>query len=305
MLHQARNFTTVYCNFDGITPNISYDIPVNNINDTDVWVNNIDPTTGDIIVKSSTATSAYSKDSTLGKYGEWVEVDIAHSQNIVFNTNPKRNKYETETITNNRVRLLFGDGEFADVPQGMFDIWVRSSVDEDIVIPQSSIVDKTITFTYTDDYSQTQTFTFTVSLIGSLQNASAAETTEHIRQTAPAVYYTQDRMVNGEDYNVYLRQNPTVLKLRAVNRTFAGDSKYITWHDSSNTYENVKIFGDDGILYIQDRGIEQTTPSVETNTLISTYIEPLLSSTDIFVQMVTNGVDYTKLRRVFNADEIS
>lgn len=289
--------------FDGITPNISYDIPVNNINDTDVWVNNIDPTTGDIIVKSSTATSVYNKDSTLGKYGEWVEVDIAHSQNIVFNTNPKRNKYETETIANNRVRLLFGDGEFADVPQGTFDIWVRSSVDEDIVIPQSSIVDKTITFTYTDDYSQTQTFTFTVSLISSLQNASAAETTEHIRHTAPAVYYTQDRMVNGEDYNVYLRQNPTVLKLRAVNRTFAGDSKYITWHDSSNTYENVKIFGDDGILYIQDRSIEQTTPSVETNTLISTYIEPLLSSTDIFVQMVTNGVDYTKLRRVFNADE--
>lgn len=287
--------------FDGITPNTTFDVPTTNVNDTDVWVNNVDPVTGDIIVK--TANLPYRRETLEGKYGEWVEVDVAHSQNVIFNTNPKRNKYEVETVGNNQVRLLFGDGEFADIPFGTFDIWVRSSENSDLVVPQSSVVDVPISFSYTDSYNQTQTFSFTVTLINSLQNASAAETTEHIRETAPAVYYTQDRMVNGEDYNTYMRQNPTILKLRAVNRTFAGDSKYITWHDSSNTYENVKIFGDDGVMYVQDSIANTTTPSIETNVLISTYVEPLLISTDVFMQLITAGVPHTKIRRVLNADE--
>jgi hypothetical protein len=286
--------------FDGITPNMTYDVPASNVNDTDVWVNNIDPMTGDIIVKTSYLP--YRRETVEGKYGEWVEVDIAHAQNVIFNTNPKRNKYEVETVGNdNRVRILFGDGEFADVPSGVFDVWVRTSINDDIVVPQSSVVDIPVSFTYVDTYNQSQTFTFTISLIGSLQNASAAETTEHVRQTAPSVYYTQDRMVNGEDYNVYMRQNPTILKLRAINRTFAGDSKYITWHDSSNTYENVKMFGDDGIMYYKDTTITTATLTpVETNVLISTYIEPLLTSTDVFMQLVTAGVDHTLVRRVFS-----
>lgn len=293
-----QRFTT---DFDGITPNMTYDVGVNNVNDTDVWVNNVDSDTGDIIVRSTNLP--YRKETLVGKYGEWVEVDVAHAQNVIFNTNPKRNKYEVETVGNNRIRILFGDGEFADIPSGSFDIWVRTSIDDDVVIPQSSVIDVPISFSYVDAYNQPQTFTFTITLINSLQNASASETTEHIRETAPAVYYTQDRMVNGEDYNTYMRQNPTILKLRAVNRTFAGDSKYITWHDSSNTYENVKIFGDDGIMYIQDTDTAATTPSVEINTLINTHIEPLLISTDIFMQLITSGVPHTKLRRVLNTAE--
>jgi len=293
-----QKFTT---SFDGITPNQIFEVPLSNVNDTDVWVNAVDPDTGDIVAKETNLP--YRRETVEGKYGEWVEVDIAHAQNVIFNTNPKRNKYEVETVGDNRVRILFGDGEFADIPQGTFDIWARTSLNEDIVVPQSSVIDIPISFAYTDIYNQSQTFTFTITLIGSLQNASAAETTEHVRQTAPSVYYTQDRMVNGEDYNVYMRQNPTILKLRAVNRTFAGDSKYITWHDSSNTYENVKMFGDDGILYIQDKDTTQITPSVETNVLISTYIEPLLASTDVFLQLVSAGVSYTEIRRVFTAEE--
>lgn len=287
--------------FDGITPNQVYEIPVNNINDTDVWVNAIDPETGDIIEKMTNLP--YRRETLAGKYGEWVEVDIAHAQNVIFNTNPKRNKYEIETVGDNRVRILFGDGEFADIPSGTFDIWARQSLDDDVVVPQSSVIDVPISFTYTDSHNQSQMFKFTISLIGSLTNASAAETTEHVRQTAPAVYYTQDRMVNGQDYNTYMRQNPTILKLRAINRTFAGDSKYITWHDSSNTYENVKMFGNDGLFYLKDEDATQTTPPTESNTLITTYIEPLLTSTDVFMQLTTAGVDHTKLRRVFSQEE--
>lgn len=288
--------------FDGITPNQTFEVPVTNVNDTDVWVNNVDPSTGEILDVASTLP--YRHETLAGKSGEWVQVDLAHAQNVIFNTNPKRNKYEVETLDNSRIRLIFGDGEFADVPSGTFDVWVRSSLDQDIVVSQSSVSNVTSSFTYVDAFNRTQTFTFTFSLISTLQNASASEDIEHVRSTAPAVYYAQDRMVNGEDYNVFMLQDPSILKLRAINRTFAGDSKYINWHDATGTYENVKIFGNDGVIYYQNKTISAATPSVSLNQLIKLYIEPVLSSTDMYTQLLSNpGVDISVFRRTFNTDE--
>lgn len=287
--------------FDGITPNQTYDIPVSNINETDVWVNAVNSATGETLDEPSLLP--YRRETTEGKSGEWVPVDLAHAQNVIFNTNPKRNKYEIETRTDNQVRLIFGDGEFADVPQGTFDIWARTSLDADIIVPQASVVNTQSSFSYVDTFSRPQTFTFTYSLINSLQNASSAEDIEHVRVTAPAVYYSQDRMVNGEDYNVFMLQDSSILKLRSVNRTFAGDSKYIPWHDASGTYENVKLFGDDGILYFEDRDDTSATPVVDISTLISTYIEPLLSSTDLYLHMANAGVPLLSYRRTFTTDE--
>lgn len=287
--------------FDGITPNQTYDINADNVNDTDVWVNAVDAVSGE--TKDEPSLLPYRRQTLEGKSGEWVPVDLAHAQNVIFNTNPRRNKYEVETRDNNRVRLIFGDGEFADVPQGTFDIWARSSLDSDIVVPQASVVNTSSSFTYVDSFNRTQTFTFTYSLISSLQNASAAEDIEHVRVTAPAVYYSQDRMVNGEDYNVFMLQDPSILKLRAINRTFAGDSKYIPWHDASGTYENIKIFGDDGILYFEDRGDTVATAVVDIATLITSYIEPLLSSTDLYLHIASAGVPLLSYRRTFNTTE--
>lgn len=293
-----QRFRTV---FDGITPNQVYDVTVSNVNETDVWVNAVDPVTGQ--TQDEPSLLPYRRETLEGKSGEWIPVDLAHAQNVIFNTNPRRNKFEVETRDENRIRLIFGDGEFADVPQGPFDIWVRTSLDEDIVVPQASVVNTSSSFTYIDTFGRTQTFTFTYSLINSLQNASSAEDIERVRVTAPAVYYAQDRMVNGEDYNVFMLQDPSILKLRAVNRTFAGDSKYIPWHDASGTYENIKIFSDDGILYFEDKGDTETTPVVDTGTLIGTYLEPLLSSTDIYLQVATAGVTESQYKRAFSVQE--
>lgn len=288
--------------FDGVTPNQTYDVPTLNVNDTDIWVNNVDPATGDIV--DAPSTLPYRRDTLSGKSGEWVQVDLAHAQNVIFNTNPKRNKYEVETRDGNRVRIIFGDGEFADVPNGTFDIWTRSSLDKDVVISQASVTNAPSSFSYVDDFGRTQTFSFTFSLINSLQNGSASEDIEHVRVTAPAVYYAQDRMVNAEDYNVFMLQDPSILKLRAINRTFAGDSKYINWHDATGTYENVKLFGNDGIVYYQQTYDSDVTPSVDINQLISLYIEPLLSSTDLFVTLASDArYDPVLFKRVFNNTE--
>jgi hypothetical protein len=288
--------------FDGITPNQTYELPLDNANQTDIWVNNVDPTTGVIIDNSPPIQ--FHRDISLGKTGEWVEVDLAHAQNIIFNTNPHRNKYEVETRPNNRARIIFGDGEFADIPSGTFDFWARTSVDQDITISQSSVVNQTASFSYVDSFNRTQTFSFTFSLINSLQNNSAAESLDHIRATAPAVYYSQDRMVNGQDYNSFPLQDSSILKLQSINRTFIGDSKYITWHDPSTTYENVKVFGDDGYLYFQDKiegNLSGTVGSI--NDLITLYVEPLLSSTDVFIYISSYGVLPALIRRTFTSDE--
>jgi hypothetical protein len=288
--------------FDGVTPNQTYEIPMNNANETDVWVNNVDPITGKIL--DIPHLLPQKRDIQTGYTGEWVQVDLAHAQNVIFNTNPRRAKYEVETRDNSRARIIFGDGEFADIPSGTFDFWLRESVDEDIIISQSSVVDKTISMTYVDQYNRTQTFSFTFSLINSLQNNSSAETLEHIRTTAPAVYYSQDRMVNGQDYNNFMLQDSSILKLRSLNRTFAGDSKYITWHDPSTTYENVKLVGNDGALYFYEKTEGQVTSVVpDINSLITSFIEPLLSSTDIFLYVSSFGVPISKFRRSFNTTE--
>lgn len=299
------NIRNIYRVFDGITPNQTFDLNDININETDIWVNNIDSIT--------LAITNDGKD-TSSRSGEWVQVDLAHAQNIVFNTNKNRKKYEIETLANDNVRLIFGDGEFADIPSGAYHIWYRVSGNSDAVIPQSAIIDKQTSFTYKDSSGIIQTFSFTFSLINTLQNGSPSEDIEHIRRVAPSVYYTQDRMVNGRDYNTFMLQDPSILKLRAINRTFSGDSKYISWYDPSEYYDNVKIFGDDLVLYYDSRNavagrlIAISTP-ISVNQLITNYIQPLIGSMEFFMVMSPwfelNGNNINNMRKEFNQEPLS
>ena len=235
--------------FDGITPNQTFDIEVNNINETDVWLNNVSADTREILITDPTAEVMPHLSDGATRYGEWFEVDLATGQNIIFNTDSNRQKYEIEALDNDQIKIIFGDGEFSEIPAGAFDIWYRTSANSNSLIQKTSVVDVPANFTYTDLTNTVQTITFTFSLINSLQNSSVSEDIEHIRRVAPSVYYTQDRMVNGRDYNSFMLKDPSILKLRSVNRTFAGDSKYIAWHDPNEYYEDVKIFGEDLALY--------------------------------------------------------
>ncbi len=273
--------------FDGVTPNLTFDIQVDNINETDIWLNNVNPNTGAILTDDPYAEFLPHLVSEDLRYGEWIEVDLANAQNIIFNTNKNRHKYEVETLDDDRVRLVFGDGEFSDIPSGSFQLWYRTSLNEDYIIEKTAVVDQPGAITYNDINGNVQTISFTFSLVSSLLNASASEDIEHIRRTAPSTYYTQDRMVNGRDYNTFLLQDPTILKMRAVNRTFAGDSKYISWHDPRESYENVKVFGDDLALYWDDNApgsglIDTAVESLSPSAILENYLEPYLSSSDFF-----------------------
>lgn len=289
------NLSSQTQSFDGVTPNQTLTIDINDINDTDVWINNINPETGETLDDGSDINK---------KSGEWVEVDLAHAQNVIYNTNPSRNKFEIETLENDNIKIIFGDGGFADIPSGTFDIWIRTSINKNLTIPKSAVINRAANFNYVGQAGNTQTFSFTFSLISSLQNGSASEDIEHIRRTAPAVYYTQDRMVNGRDYNTFMLQDTTILKLRALNRTFVGDSKYMHWHDPKENYENVKLFGDDlAIYYKSGETLENVYNEDSASTVFSNNVQPLLSSNDFFTLLTTAGVPSGDVRKEFTEEE--
>lgn len=308
------NIKRIERRFDGKTPNQVMEISEFNINETDIWVNNVDSTTKELVHKGPFESLIVHHSDGALRYGEWTEVDSVYGENIIFNSLKNRNKFEVETLTGDNAKLIFGDGEFADIPSGDFDIWYRVSENSGESIQRSEILNETSGFNYTDDLNYNQSFSFTYSLIGSLLNSSSSEEIEQIRRNAPSVYYTQNRMVNGRDYNSFMLQDPSIVKLRSINRTFAGDSKYIAWHDPREYYENVKIFGSDSALYWVEKdphkgGLAEINKPIIVDHIINNYIEPLLGGSDMFVilspEMEKNGLDPTYLRTNFSRDPYS
>ena len=83
-----------------------------------------------------------------------------------------------------------------------------------------------------------------------MSNAQARESIEAIKQRAPARYYTQNRMVNGEDYNLfpYTAYN-SIIKSKAVNRAAIGTSRYLDLVDNTGKYSSTNTFSSDGALW--------------------------------------------------------
>lgn len=283
--------------FDGKTPNQYIDLDPININDSDVWINNVDPVTGAILSNG---------DRSVSRSGEWNEVDTTSAQNVVFSYSNGKNRFETETLENDRVRVIFGDGEFANIPSGVFDIWYRTSANANTVIPQNAIADELFVMDYIDAQGQRQTLTFTASLISNVQNAAVTEDIEHIRRVAPATYYSQNRMVSGQDYNLFPLKDPSILKLRAINRTFAGESKFSAWYDASATYENVKHVGTDLAIILAEGS--KTTTALDTTTpakILANNIMPAIASNEMCVFMNSHHFsnNVSNIRRAITSEE--
>lgn len=242
-------------------PNRRLEFLPTNVNHTDVWIQGID------------GTGAIS--------ARWKQIETVNEQNLVFNDDRStRKKYEVDTMENDQIAVVFGDGDFSDAPVGLHRFWMRQSANRAVVIPKNKVVNQTMQFTYIGAAGNAETCTMTFSLTTTLQNGAGSETIEHVRQSAPATYYAQNRMVNGQDYNTYLLKDPTILRLSTVNRTFAGQPKFIDWNDASGSYENVKLFGDDLIMRYT-LGLDSQTTSLSGQALIDNVIEPLLNTSGV------------------------
>lgn len=234
------------------------------VNDTDVWVHEID-SSGNVLQK-------------------WTKVPS--TENIAYNSIGKtiRTIFEVKTGDQDTIGIRYADGRFGDTQVGLYRTWYRTSNGLSYQIRAQDIRDVQITVPYVKG-SDTYYLKATFSLQSSVSNSSPAESTEQIRERAPQIQYTQNRMVTGEDYNIFpLRQGSTALKIKTVNRTYAGHSRFIDRNDPTGTYQNVKMVSDDGMVYRNPYlgSSSENLPSSLSNTeIVRSRIVPLLDSNDL------------------------
>jgi len=221
---------SVDINFQESIPNRVYNVNVNNINNSDVWL--------------------YSLDKN-GNFDQlWSPVPSVGATNIIYNQTINKNIYQVSTRAGDQVDLIFGDGSFANVPQGRFRLYYRTSNGLNYKISPDELKGIIIPINYVSRSGRTETINIRASLRYTVTNATTRETVDDVRQKAPQQYYTQNRMVTGEDYNIlpYTLFN-SVLKVKAVNRTSSGISRYLDVIDTTGKYSSTNIFAQDGMLY--------------------------------------------------------
>lgn len=214
--------------------NESVDIDANNINNSDVWLYKLDQK---------------GLESEL-----WTKVSNFEGNNIIYNSLNKniRNIYAVITRSNDMISLQFSDGTFGDIPVGTFRTYYRVSNGLDYTINPKDIRSVSISIPYTSAQGQSETLSITLNLASSVSNATASETNDSIKANAPATYYTQNRMITGEDYNISpLSVTTAVAKVKSVNRTASGISRYFDLVDPTGKYSSTKLFADDGVLYTE------------------------------------------------------
>jgi hypothetical protein len=220
---------------DQPSTNESVEIDAVNINNSDVWLYKLDQ---------------------LGVESElWAQVPALKGNNVIYNSLRKniKNIYNVITRTNDRVTLLFSDGTFGNLPRGTFRTYYRVSNGISYTINPRDIRGVTIDIPYISNVGQIENLTVTLSLMTSVGNASSAESNTSIKANAPATYYTQNRMITAEDYNISpLSTSQEVIKVKSVNRSSSGISRYFDLIDPSGKYSEVNLFADDGALYVEE-----------------------------------------------------
>ncbi len=242
-------------------PNRVVNINFDNINNSDVWLYSLTPS---------------------GNLSElWTQVPAVNGINVIYNNTDQRNLYSVATRANDQIDLVFGDGSFTNIPVGNYRIYYRVSNNLTYKITPDEMSGITVNIPYIGRTGRAETLTVRASLQYTVTNAISRESLDDIRTKAPQQYYTQNRMVTGEDYNVlpYTSFN-NILKLKAVNRTSSGISRYLDVIDATGKYSSTNIFAQDGIIYREDyQETEnfQFTSSIEVNAIVRNTIKPLIS----------------------------
>ena len=264
-------------NLDQSLPNRVVNVNFNNINNDDVWLYQLG-TTG--------APSSY-----------WKSVPAVAGINVIYNQSSNRNLYQINSRSNDQVDLVFGDGAFANVPQGIFRLYYRTSNGLQYKITPDEMQGITLSFPYVSRNNTVETLTITVSLHYTVSNSQSRESIDDIRTKAPANYYTQNRMITGEDYNLFPFSNfSSILKVKSVNRASSGTSRFLDVLDVTGKYSSTNIFGADGILYSQAPTTSNTFSFVTATDIyqaIYNTVAPLIASKTMLQYYYANFPRYT------------
>ena len=241
--------------------NRAVDINIDGINNDDVWL---------FEVENNTLTEWSKVDSI---YGVGASPVVDGQQRTVFSV---------ESAANDAVTINFGDGVFAKIPVGTYRAYVRTSNGLEYVINPNEIQSVTVSLPYTSRNGRNEQITFTLGLQEPITNAKARETLDEIKTRAPARFYTQNRMVNGEDYNNFpYTQYTSILRSKAVGRSSIGLNRYLDLLDPTGKYSSTNSFCSDGMLYRDYIDPNYTFTFVDTNDVsasIANDLEPKLSA---------------------------
>jgi len=165
----------------------------------------------------------------------------------------ERNTYNVVTKLNDEVDLVFGDGNFSNLPLGAFKTFYRTSDNAKYAIQPNDMQNVVIAIPYIDLNGGQQTLSITMSLQASVYNAAASESNSSIKEKAGQVYYSQNRMITAEDYQVVpLSASQEIIKVKSTNRSASGISRAKEILDPTGAYSNVSVFAEDGILYREE-----------------------------------------------------
>ncbi len=255
-------------NIDVPTINEKVSVDAENINNDDVWL--------------------FSVDSNRIQQDQWFQVPNLIGSNIAFNSvsNNIRNIYSVITKENDTIDLIFADGVYGNLPRGSFRVYYRTSNGLAYSISPSEMKGISITIPYISKKGSLENLTLTMGLNYTVNSSSPTESIDRIRQVAPAVYYTQNRMITAEDYQLApLSASQEIIKVKAINRVSSGISRNFDLIDASGKYSSINVFADDGFIYkeVTEKVLSlKFTNRVEIVNFLRNKIEPEISDTPVY-----------------------
>lgn len=259
-------------------PNTIVSITENNINNDDVFLFKLDQNG---VVEQ-----------------RWTKVPAIIGNNVIYNNLQKSDTEQFAVVskTNDQIDLVFSDGVYGTLPQGNFRCYFRQSNGLTYQINKSDIQNINISVDYVSKSGQINTITLNCSLQSNISNASRSQTINEIKTLAPQSYYTNNRMVSAEDYQIVpLTENPSIVKAKSQVRSASGISRFLDITDPTGVYSQTDIVSDDGILYI-----EEDTETFDFQFTIDTDIENVINTdlTDVLQSSSLRQYYYKNFPRI-------
>lgn len=103
--------------------NAVLDVLAENVNNTDIWVQNIN-STGNVVK-------------------EWSKVTDINS-NVIYNdlASGVRDVFSVKTRTNNRISIVFPSKEFGNIPKDTIRVWFRTSSNSTYIVRPEDLLNK-------------------------------------------------------------------------------------------------------------------------------------------------------------------
>lgn len=240
------------------------DIDIQGINNTDTWLYQLN-------LNNNTTPRVL-----------WRQVENVYANAYLQTESSDKKTFSVTSRFNDQVSYVFGDGVFSEIPVGTFRAYVRSGNALTYTIDPSEMQGLSVSFAYIDRNGRQELLTLGLSLQTPVSNAQARESLANIKQRAPTRYYSQNRMVNGEDYNNFpYTLYSSIIKSKAINRSSVGISKNLDLSDPTGKYSSIDCVATDGAMYFDNTDgydLLQIFNSVDIISYLNNNLSSLLAS---------------------------